>query len=267
MLRLARPLSGGRSRRFHSPKLNNVQARDALSGHAHTRRSFARRPEGLRRHLRPRGRWRDRPCLMSARSLIWEIERPPNERQWDFFVASARRHLSVAVELRTRSKRSGSKCMAIFSARQRAATNDQQQCATGQTSRGDGIIFYWSNVSEGAMSLTELPHLGCLDRQVPSAEHQPFQDGHVAGRQSVRGADDYPLLVPRCLSGRQCTWLGFSRGSRDAEAMTPRASAVSVGLYALPPGGEERGPGRGTYPCVGRIDRHRPPRRRKGSVS
>jgi hypothetical protein len=119
------------------------------------------------------------------------------------------------------------------------------------------------------MSLTELPHLGCLDRQVPSAEHRPFQDGYVAGWQSVRGADDYPLLVPPSPVFVRATMymVGFSRGSRDAEAMTPRASPVSVGLYALPPGGEERGPGRGTYPCVGRIDRHRPPRRRKGSVS
>jgi hypothetical protein len=56
-----------------------------------------------------------------------EVEIEVSERTrfvcWHFFVASARRHLSVAVELRTRSKRSGSKCMAVFSARQRAATN------------------------------------------------------------------------------------------------------------------------------------------------
>jgi hypothetical protein len=32
------------------------------------------------------GTWRDRPWYMSEPNLIWEIERPGNERQWDFFV-------------------------------------------------------------------------------------------------------------------------------------------------------------------------------------
>jgi hypothetical protein len=50
------------------------------------------------------GTWRDRPWYMSERRPIGEIERPTNERQWDFFVASARRHLSVTVELRNSRK-------------------------------------------------------------------------------------------------------------------------------------------------------------------
>jgi hypothetical protein len=50
------------------------------------------------------GTWRDRPWYMSNRNLIWEIERPANERQWDFFVAGARRHLPVTVEVRNGRK-------------------------------------------------------------------------------------------------------------------------------------------------------------------
>jgi len=37
---------------------------------------------------------------MSERSLILEIQRPDSERQWDFFITLAQRHLPVLVEVR-----------------------------------------------------------------------------------------------------------------------------------------------------------------------
>jgi hypothetical protein len=84
------------------------------------------------------------------------------------------------------------------------------------------------------MPLAELPrHLGCVDRQVSPGEHQPFQEGYVAGWQSVRGADGYPLLIPPSpvFVGSAMYMVGYSRGSRDAEAMTP---ASASGDHAAP---------------------------------
>jgi hypothetical protein len=51
---------------------------------------------------------------------------------------------------------------------------------------------------------------------------QYFQQGYVAGWQSVRGADDQPVLIPPSpvLVGPAMYMIGFSRGARDAEAMT-----------------------------------------------
>jgi hypothetical protein len=43
------------------------------------------------------GTWRDRPWYMSEPNLIWEIERPDNERQWDFFVVIEGRNVPIAI--------------------------------------------------------------------------------------------------------------------------------------------------------------------------
>ena len=85
------------------------------------------------------------------------------------------------------------------------------------------------------MPLTELPsedhsrkhhdlpapeHLAAraLDREARQAEHQPFEQGYIAGWQSVRGADDQPLLIPPSpvFVGPAMYMVGFSRGARDA---------------------------------------------------
>jgi hypothetical protein len=46
----------------------------------------------------------------------------------------------------------------------------------------------------------------------------PFQQGYIAGWQSVRGADDHPILVPQSpvFVGQAMYMVGFSRGARDA---------------------------------------------------
>ena len=41
------------------------------------------------------GTWRERPWYMSARNVIWEIERPDSERQWDFFVVIGRESVPI----------------------------------------------------------------------------------------------------------------------------------------------------------------------------
>jgi hypothetical protein len=43
------------------------------------------------------GIWRDRPWYMSSGSVITEIERPANRRQWDFYVQVGDRSLPVIV--------------------------------------------------------------------------------------------------------------------------------------------------------------------------
>jgi hypothetical protein len=49
-------------------------------------------------------------------------------------------------------------------------------------------------------------------------EQQPFQQGYIAGWQSVRGADDQPVLIPASpvFVEPVMYMVGFSRGARDA---------------------------------------------------
>jgi hypothetical protein len=49
-------------------------------------------------------------------------------------------------------------------------------------------------------------------------EHLPFEQGYIAGWQSVRGADDEPVLIPRSpvFVGPTMYTVGYSRGARDA---------------------------------------------------
>ena len=62
-----------------------------------------------------------------------------------------------------------------------------------------------------------------LDCMTQEAEH-PFGRGYLAGWQSVRGADDEPLLIPPSpvLVGPAMYMVGYSRGARDAGGMAPR---------------------------------------------
>jgi hypothetical protein len=62
----------------------------------------------------------------------------------------------------------------------------------------------------------------CLCRQGLEIDQQPFQQGYVAGWQSVRGADDQPALIPPspALIGSAMYIVGFYRGARDARVMT-----------------------------------------------
>ena len=55
------------------------------------------------------------------------------------------------------------------------------------------------------------PFLGHIDQA-------PFEQGYIAGWQSVRGADDHPILVPQSpvFVGHAMYMVGFSRGARDA---------------------------------------------------
>jgi hypothetical protein len=78
------------------------------------------------------------------------------------------------------------------------------------------------------MLLTELPrvpdpgrdYLGVsrLDCDKQAAEHEPFQQGYIAGWRSVRGVDDHPSLIPPSpvFVGPMMYMVGFSRGARDA---------------------------------------------------
>jgi hypothetical protein len=43
------------------------------------------------------GTWRDRPWYLSEDSVIWEIKRPDDRRQWDFYVQDADKRLPVIV--------------------------------------------------------------------------------------------------------------------------------------------------------------------------
>jgi hypothetical protein len=57
-----------------------------------------------------------------------------------------------------------------------------------------------------------------LGRWPQDVDHQPFEQGYVAGWQSVRGADDQPLLIPPSpvFVGPAMYMVGYFRGSRDA---------------------------------------------------
>jgi hypothetical protein len=56
-----------------------------------------------------------------------------------------------------------------------------------------------------------------VSRSGARATQEVFQQGYIAGWQSVRGADDQPTLIPQSpvFVGRMYM-VGFSRGTRDA---------------------------------------------------
>lgn len=43
------------------------------------------------------GTWRDGPWYMSERNVIWEVERPDGERQWNFFVVIDGKNTPITV--------------------------------------------------------------------------------------------------------------------------------------------------------------------------
>jgi hypothetical protein len=57
-----------------------------------------------------------------------------------------------------------------------------------------------------------------LDRETKRVDHRPFREGYIAGWQSVRGADDQPVLIPPSpvFAGPAMYMVGYSRGARDA---------------------------------------------------
>jgi hypothetical protein len=68
--------------------------------------------------------------------------------------------------------------------------------------------------------LRKLEHLAAsaLTREAQRVDHRPFQHGYIAGWQSVRGADDYPPLIPPSpvFVEPAMYMVGYSRGARDA---------------------------------------------------
>ena len=68
-----------------------------------------------------------------------------------------------------------------------------------------------------------MPLAKFLDSEVQLVDHEPFNQGYLEGWQSVRGADDHPVLIPPCpvLVGPAMHMVGFSRGARDARATIP----------------------------------------------
>ena len=77
----------------------------------------------------------------------------------------------------------------------------------------------------GTRETTPLPDLSAdfLGSEAQQGDHEPFHQGYLAGWQSVRGADDEPLLIPPCpvFVGPAMYMVGYSRGARDARSMTP----------------------------------------------
>jgi hypothetical protein len=78
-------------------------------------------------------------------------------------------------------------------------------------------------LGDTALPFTELPsdHLRKqhdLGRWAQDVDHRPFQQGYVAGWQSVRGADDQPVLIPPSpvFVGPAMYIAGYSRCARDA---------------------------------------------------
>jgi hypothetical protein len=77
-------------------------------------------------------------------------------------------------------------------------------------------------------------HLGAgsLDREAQQADHHPFQQGYIAGWQSVRGADDQPVLIPPSpvFVGPAMYMIGYSRGTRDAgdRLTAPYAASADI---------------------------------------
>jgi len=59
---------------------------------------------------------------------------------------------------------------------------------------------------------------GCTRSFLHHLNQEPFQQGYIAGWQSVRGADNHPLLIPLSpvFVGQAMYMVGFSRGARDA---------------------------------------------------
>jgi hypothetical protein len=70
----------------------------------------------------------------------------------------------------------------------------------------------------------------CLGSAALQSDCEPFHQGYLAGWQSVRGADDQPLLIPPCpvLVEPVMHMVGFSRGARDARTMTPDDEVCSA---------------------------------------
>jgi hypothetical protein len=79
------------------------------------------------------------------------------------------------------------------------------------------------------LPLTELPpqdhlrkpeHLAAsvLDREAQQPDYRPFQQGYIAGWQSVRGAGEQPVLIPPSpvFVGPVMYMVGYSRGARGA---------------------------------------------------
>jgi hypothetical protein len=67
---------------------------------------------------------------------------------------------------------------------------------------------------------------------------RPFEQGYIAGWQSVRGADEQPPLIPPSpvFVGPAMYVVGYSRGARDARAVTPhRLIAVADGVKSESP--------------------------------
>jgi hypothetical protein len=68
--------------------------------------------------------------------------------------------------------------------------------------------------------LARLAALILGDRALPfiDVDHRPFEQGYVAGWQSVRGADDQPVLIPPSpvFVAPAMYMVGYSRGARDA---------------------------------------------------
>jgi hypothetical protein len=103
-----------------------------------------------------------------------------------------------------------------------------RQCRTTQTRPPGNVIFQLARLAalilgDRALPFTELPsdHLRKqhdIGRWAQDVDHQPFEQGYVAGWQSVRGADDQPVLIPPSpvFAGSAMYMVGYSRGARDA---------------------------------------------------
>jgi hypothetical protein len=74
-------------------------------------------------------------------------------------------------------------------------------------------------LGDQTLPFTELPQ-HALGRWAQDVDHRPFEQGYVAGWQSVRGADDQPPLIPPSpvFVGSAMYMVGYSRGARDAGA-------------------------------------------------
>jgi hypothetical protein len=77
-------------------------------------------------------------------------------------------------------------------------------------------------INSSATAPLEFLRADCLYGEAHRVDHEPFQQGYVAGWRSVRGADDHPVLIPPSpvFVGPAMYMVGFSRGARDAGAMT-----------------------------------------------
>ena len=87
---------------------------------------------------------------------------------------------------------------------------------------------------QGTRGSTPLPDLSAdfLGSDAHREDHEPFDQGYLAGWQSVRGADDEPLLIPPCpvFVGPAMYMVGFS--------VARRGSAMLHDGYGGPVGGK-----------------------------